>query len=293
MYLYQGSGVAVATPFNADKSVNFAEFARLVEFQIENGTAAIIVCGTTGEGSTLSADERNELIAHAAKTAAGRAKIIGGTGANSTDTAISNARGAQKAGADGLMIVTPYYNRATQGGLIAHYTAIAKAVDLPIILYNVPSRTGMNMEASTMAELAKIPNIVGVKEAAHDIAQAGRIAAICDDNFALYAGNDIEIVPLMALGAQGVISTMANIAPRQIADIVRLCLAGDWAAARKIQLSAIPLIDALFIENNPIPAKAALALMGYNPGGHRLPLTDITPPNLEILRTVMQKYGLI
>jgi len=293
MLLFKGSGVAIATPFNDDKSINYDSFEKLIKFHISEGTDAIIVCGTTGEGATLSYDERDALVAFAAQIAAGRIPVIGGGGSNSTENAIRLSQGARKGGADGLLVVTPFYNKATQKGLIEHYTKIAASVDLPIILYNVPGRTGLNIEPATMEQLAKVENIVGVKEASGDITQIVHIATFCDDNFGLYAGNDYEIVPQMSLGGVGTISATANIIPRDIHEMTRLCAAGNFETARLMQLRAIPLIDAIFIENNPIPAKAALNLMGHNVGGYRLPLSEIEPKNMEVLRKALKNYGLI
>jgi len=291
--LFKGSGVAIVTPFHANGEINFDEFERLIEFQLENNTDALIVCGSTGEGSTLTYDERDALIACAVQKVAGRIPVIGGCGSNSTDNALRLSQGAKASGADALLSVSPFYNKPTHRGLIEHYTKIAKTVDLPIILYNIPGRTGSNIEPATMLELSKIDNISGVKESAGDIVQVARIAALCGDNFDIYAGNDNEILPVLALGGKGTISALANIAPKNVNEMVHSYLRGEHEKARKLQLNAIQLIDMIFCETNPIPVKAALNAMGYNVGGYRLPLTAMNPENFKYLEAVMEDYGLL
>ena len=290
--IFEGSGVAIVTPFN-ENGVNFAEFDRLIEFNIENETDAIIVCGTTGESATMPDKEHVSVIEHCVKRVNGRIPVIGGTGSNDTVHGVELSKMAAATGVDGLLCVTPYYNKATQKGLIKHYEMVANAVDVPIIPYCVPSRTGVNIAPQTAYELSKIDNIVGIKEASGDIVQAMEIRKLCGDDFAIYSGNDDINVPLMSIGAVGTISVLANIAPKQTHDMCKACLDGDFKTAEKIQLKYLDLIKALFCEVNPIPVKAALKLMGFDTGLLRMPLTEIEDKNLEVLKAEMQKCGII
>ena len=293
MSIFTGAGTALVTPMNADGSVNFPKMKELIEFQIENSIDALIICGTTGEASTMSDDVQVECVRFAKEVAAGRCPIIAGAGSNDTAHCIELAQACEKAGADGVLLVTPYYNKATQKGLILHYTAIANAINIPIILYNVPGRTGCNLAPKTVAELAKVENIVAVKEASGNLSQVAEIAALCGPDFDIYSGNDDQILPVLSLGGKGVISVLSNVAPKDTHDMVMNYLNGDTKAATKLQLDAIELIGALFCEVNPIPVKAALNLMGYEVGSCKLPLCDMEPKNLETLKTAMKNYGLI
>ncbi|MBR4283512.1 MAG: 4-hydroxy-tetrahydrodipicolinate synthase [Anaerotignum sp.] len=293
MSIFTGAGTALVTPMNADGSVNFPKMKELIEFQIENSIDALIICGTTGEASTMSDDVQVECVRFAKEVAAGRCPIIAGAGSNDTAHCIELAQACEKAGADGVLLVTPYYNKATQKGLILHYTAIANAINIPIILYNVPGRTGCNLAPKTVAELAKVENIVAVKEASGNLSQVAEIAALCGPDFDIYSGNDDQILPVLSLGGKGVISVLSNVAPKDTHDMVMNYLNGDTKAATKLQLDAIELIGALFCEVNPIPVKAALNLMGYEVGSCKLPLCDMEPKNLETLRTAMTNYGLL
>lgn len=293
MSIFTGAGVALVTPMHADGSVNFDKMKELIEFQIANETDALIICGTTGEASTMSDDVQIECVRFAKEVAAGRVPIIAGAGSNDTAHCIELAQACEKAGADGVLLVTPYYNKATQKGLILHYTAIANAINIPIILYNVPGRTGCNLAPKTVAELAKVKNIIAVKEASGNLSQVAEIASLVGDDFDIYSGNDDQILPVLSLGGKGVISVLSNVAPKQTHDMVMSYLNGDTKTATKLQLDAIELISALFCEVNPIPVKAALNLMGYEVGSCVLPLCDMEEKNLETLRTAMKNYGLI
>lgn len=293
MAIFTGAGVAIVTPMLPNGDVNYDKLEELLEFQIKNGTDAIIICGTTGESSTLTHEEHLNAIRFTAEKVNKRIPVIAGTGSNSTETAIYLSQEAEKYGVDGLLLVSPYYNKATQKGLIAHYTKIANAVSTPIILYNVPSRTSCNILPETVAALVKnVENIVGVKEASGNIAQVGRLMSLADGKIDLYSGNDDQVVPLLSLGGKGVISVLSNIAPRQTHDMVQKFLDGDIAGSRKIQLKALPLIDALFCEVNPIPVKAALNLMGMGAGTLRSPLTEMEPENQKRLAKAMMEFGL-
>lgn len=293
MSIFTGAGTAIVTPFDSSGSINFEMFEKLIEFQIANGIDAIIVCGTTGEAVTLSYKERESLVRFAVETAKGRVPIISGGGSNSTATSIRLCLDGQNAGADGLLCVTPYYNKTTQKGLVAHYAAIAEAVDLPIIVYNVPSRTSLNVEAETALALSKIKGIVGIKESAGDILQAARMAALCGEGFDIYAGNDNEVVPMLSLGGVGCISVLGNVAPKNVRDMVAKFKAGDHEGAKKLQLNAMAMIDALFCEVNPMPVKAMLNLMGYDVGIGRLPLTTLEDESMQQVTKAMTDYGLI
>lgn len=294
MAIFKGSGVAIVTPFKADGEVNYEEFGRQIDFQINNGTDSIIVCGTTGESACLSEEEHLRVIDFCVKHVNHRVPVVAGTGSNCTDTAVYLSQEAEKIGADGLLIVTPYYNKATQHGLIDHYTIIANSVHLPIILYSVKSRTGLNINPETVAHLTKnVPNIVGVKEASGDIGQVAKIMALTDGKIELYSGNDNEVVPVMSLGGIGVISVVANIAPSYMHNLCLNYLNGDIAEARRMQLKVLDLVDALFCEVNPIPVKHAMNIMGMNAGPMRRPLSPMEPENLERLKRSMKDFGLI
>ena len=292
--LFKGSGVAIVTPFDKNGVVDYDTLGKLLEFNIANGTDAIISCGTTGESATMSAEEYKDVIDFTVKKVNKRIPVIVGTGSNNTKLAIEHSKLAESLGADGVLVVSPYYNKTTQDGLIAHFTKIAEAIKIDIILYNIPGRTGMNMEPKTIYELSKVDNIVGVKEASGNIDQVVEIASLCDINsFAIYSGNDSEIVPIMALGGKGVISTMANIIPKETHKITELFFKGDIAESRNLQLKLINLINNLFSETNPIPIKAALNLMKYNVGDPRLPLVPMSENKKANLEKAMKELGLI
>ena len=290
--IFEGCGTAIVTPFTED-GVNFEEFRKLIEFQIENEADAIIVCGTTGEASTMTTEEKKETIKFAIDTIAKRTKVIVGTGSNNTKIAIEMSKFAEEAGADGILVVTPYYNKTTQQGLIAHYTEIAKSVKLPIIMYSVPGRTGVNILPETCKELSKIENIVAIKEASGNISQVAKIASLCQDDLAIYSGNDDQIIPVLSLGGKGVISVLSNVMPKYTHNMAKKYLEGNVEQATKMQLDVIDLIDALFIEVNPIPVKYALNLMGYNFGKPRLPLIELSDKNKNLMEEVMKKHQLI
>ena len=293
MAIFKGAGVAIVTPMTADGEVNYEVLGEMLEAQIAGGTDAIIICGTTGESATLSEEEHSAIIRYAIKKVNKRIPVIAGTGSNCTATAIKLSKEAEKDGADGLLLVTPYYNKATQKGLIAHYTAIAKAVSLPIILYNVPSRTGCNLQPETIAALVKnVKNIVGVKEASGNISQIAKVKLLCGDDIDLYSGNDDQVVPILSLGGIGVISVLSNVAPKETHNMVMDYLNGDVDKARQMQLKAIPLIDALFSEVNPIPVKKALNLMGWEAGPLRAPLTEMEASHAEVLKKTMKDFGI-
>lgn len=294
MSVFKGAGVAIVTPMKANGEVNYERFADLIEFQIENGTDAIIVCGTTGEASTLSHEEHLDVIKYCTKKVAGRVPVIAGTGSNSTETAVYLSTEAEKYGVDGLLLVSPYYNKATQNGLYTHFKTVADAVKLPIILYNVPSRTGCNILPDTIVRLVtEVENIVGVKEASGNISQIARLAAKAGGRVDIYSGNDDQIVPILSLGGIGVISVLSNIAPRQTHDICEKYFAGDVKGSMELQLKAMDLCDALFCEVNPIPVKKALNLMGMEAGGLRLPLTEMEEANAKKLEKAMKDFGLL
>ena len=293
MAIFKGAGVAIVTPMYEDGSVNYDKLAELLEEQIAGGTDAIIICGTTGESATMSEAEHSKVIKFAIDKVAKRIPVIAGTGSNCTQTAIELSKQAEADGADALLLVTPYYNKATQKGLIAHYTAIAESVSLPIIMYNVPSRTGCNIQPETAAYLAKnVKNIVAIKEASGNISQVAKIKALAGDSLDIYSGNDDQVIPLLALGGIGVISVLSNVAPKQTHDMVMEYLEGDREKALKIQLDALPLIDALFCEVNPIPVKAALNLMGKEVGPLRAPLTTMEEAHQQTLAQAMKDFGI-
>lgn len=294
MAIFKGAGVAIVTPMHENGQVNYEKLEELLEFQIAGGTDAIIICGTTGESSTLTEEEHLDAIRFTVDKVAKRIPVIAGTGSNCTETAIALSKDAASYGVDGLLVVTPYYNKATQKGLIQHYTAIAEAVpDTPIIVYNVPSRTGCNVQPATMAYLAKnVKNIVGLKAASGDLSQIAKTMSLSDGQLDLYSGNDDQVLPILSLGGSGVISVLSNVAPRQTHDMVMKFLEGDLKAAAKLQLDAIPLINALFCEVNPIPVKTAMNLMGMQVGPLRLPLCEMEPENAQRLAKALQDYGI-
>ena len=294
MAIFKGAGVALVTPMNEDGSVNFEKIEELVEFQIANGTDAIIACDTTGESATLPIEEHLQVVKRCIEVANKRVPVIAGAGSNSTASALYTSTESEKMGADGLLWVTPYYNKATQNGLIKHYTTLAEAVKIPAILYNVGSRTGINMAPSTTAALFKnVDNIVAIKEASGNISQVAEIMNLTDGKIDLYSGNDDQIVPVLSLGGIGVISVLSNVAPQETHDIVAKYLEGDVAGSRDLQLKLIPLIKALFCEVNPIPVKAAMNMMGMNVGSLRLPLTEMEDQNKAVLEQELRKAGLV
>lgn len=296
MAIFTGAGVAIVTPMNADGSVNFDKLGETIEYQIANKTDAIIICGTTGESSTLTHKEHLACIKYAVDKVAKRIPVVAGTGSNCTETAIYLSTEAEKYGVDGLLIVTPYYNKATQNGLVEHFTSVANSVKVPIILYNVPSRTGCNILPETAIKIAKkASNVVAIKEASGNISQVAKLANLIRENkleFDIYSGNDDQIVPVLSLGGKGVISVLSNIAPEKTHNIVAKYLEGDVKESLKLQLEALNVIDALFCEVNPIPVKAALNMMGFNVGPLRKPLTEIEDVHKETLKAAMTSYGI-
>lgn len=294
MAIFKGAGVAIVTPMKENLEINYDKLDEMLEEQIAGGTDAIIICGTTGESATMTEAEHSEAIRFTIERVNYRIPVIAGTGSNCTRTAVELSKEAEKDGADGLLLVTPYYNKATQNGLIAHYTQICNEVNLPAILYNVPSRTGCNIQPKTLAQLVKnVDNIVGVKEASGNIGAVAQIMHLCDGNIDLYSGNDDQVVPLMSLGGIGVISVLSNVAPAYVHDMVYRYLSGDVEGSRKMQLDALPMCDALFCEVNPIPVKAALNLMGKEVGPLRAPLTEIEPAHKDVLEKAMKDFGLL
>lgn len=291
MRMFEGSGVALITPFK-NNEVDYQMLGEIIDWQIKKGTDSIIICGTTGESATMSHEERKNVIEFAVKRTNKRIPVIAGTGSNNTSYAIELSKFAEEVGVDGLLIVTPYYNKTTQKGAIEHYKAIAKNVNLPIILYNVPGRTGMNLLPKTIYELSKTPNIVGIKEASGDIGLVAQIASLCGDDFYIYSGNDDMTVPILSLGGKGVISVVANILPGDTHHMVMEYLNGNVEKSRKLQLKMNGLINALFIETNPIPVKTAMNLMGMGAGELRLPLTNMEEENLKVLINMMKEYGI-
>ena len=293
MAIFEGAGVALVTPMNDDGSVNYTELQKLTEWQVQEGVDAIIACGTTGEASTLKDEEHIKVIETVVKQVAGRIPVIGGTGSNDTAHGIHLAKEAEKAGADALLVVTPYYNKATKSSLVAHYEAICSQTSLPVILYSIAGRTGMNLTPEMVARLKEIPNVQGIKEASGDISQIVAIATLVDDNFALYSGNDDQVLPLLSVGGSGVISTIANLLPKETSTMVHDYLEGNWQAAQKIQLAQLPLINAIFTEVNPVPVKAAVSLLGKCSMNYRLPLGVPAASTLETLKKAMKDYGLL
>ena len=290
--IFKGCGTAIITPFT-ENGVNLEEFGKMIEKQIAEGADALIVCGTTGEASTMTLEERKETIKFAIEKANKRIPIIAGTGGNCTANAIEMSKWAEEAGADAVLVVTPYYNKTTQEGLVAHYKAIAESITIPIILYSVPSRTGVNILPATCKELSKIDNIVAIKEASGDLSQIAAIAALCRDDLTIYSGNDDQILPILSLGGVGVISVLSNIIPKDVHDMVTSYLEGDIKKATKLQLDTLNLTKKLFSEVNPIPVKAAYNMIGFNAGIPRLPLIEMTKDGQKELKKALQEYGVI
>lgn len=293
MSIFTGAGVALITPMQEDGSINYTEMERIINDQIANGTDAIVVCGTTGEASTMTHGEHIETIKACVEMTKKRVPVIAGSGSNCTKTAVYLSKEAQNVGADGLLVVSPYYNKATQNGLKAHFTEIAKNVDIPILLYNIQGRTGVNIKPETIASLVKeVDNIVGVKEASGDISQVAEILALTQGDAAVYSGNDDQIVPIVALGGKGVISVLSHVIPRETHDMVAKMMAGDVKGSSELQLKYLPLVKALFSEVNPIPVKAAMNMMGYHVGSLRMPLSEMEDANKKVLRQAMIDAGI-
>lgn len=293
MSIFTGAGVAIVTPFNSDETINYNKLDELLDYHCTHGTDAIIICGTTGESATMTEEEHMQCVKFAIDRVKGRIPVIAGTGSNCTRTAIDMSKEAADYGADGLLLVTPYYNKATQAGLIGHYTAVAKEAKAPIIMYSVASRTGCNIEPATVAELVKnVDNIVAVKEASGNISQVAKIMALTDGNIDLYSGNDDQIVPMLSLGAKGVISVLSNVAPQETHDICEKFFNGDVKGSAALQLKALPLIEQLFCEVNPIPVKKAMQLMGVECGSLRMPLTEISKEHEQALAKAMKDFGI-
>lgn len=294
MAIFTGAGVAIVTPFKENGEVNYEKFAELLEFQIKNSTDAIIVCGTTGEASTLTHEEHLDVIKYCVEKVAGRIPVIAGTGSNCTETAIYLSTEAEKYGVDGLLLVTPYYNKATQKGLYNHFKAVADAVKIPIILYNVPGRTGCNILPETAVKLcSEVENIVGIKEASGNISQVTKLMSLADGKVDLYSGNDDQIVPLLAMGGKGVISVLSNVAPKETHEICQKFFDGDVEGSCELQLKTIELYDALFCEVNPIPVKKALNLMGMEVGSLRMPLSEMDDANVPKMEKALKNFGII
>ena len=293
MAIFEGAGVALITPMNEDGSVNYNKLEEILEEQIAGGTDCIIACGTTGEASTLTVEEHLDVIKRTIEIVNKRIPVIAGTGSNSTETAVEFSKEAQEYGADGVLVVSPYYNKATQKGLIQHFSAIANAIDIPVVLYNIPGRTGVNIEPETIAHLVNnVPNIVGVKEASGNFSNAIKTLRLCPE-IDMYSGNDDQVVPLMSIGAKGVISVLSNVAPRQTHDMCQAALDGDFVKARKMQIEALDVVENLFTEVNPIPVKAAMNLQGKNVGPLRLPLTQMEKAHEDALAKAMKEYGIL
>lgn len=294
MSIFTGAGVALVTPFKEDLSVDYDQLEKFIDFQIDNGTDSIVICGTSGEASTMSHDEQIEVVSACVSHVNGRVPVIAGAGANCTDEALNLAKRSEKAGADGLLVVTPYYNKATQKGLEEYYTTVGNSVDIPIIMYNVPGRTGTNIQPATAVKIAKsVDNIVAIKEASGDIGQVATLAALADGCLDIYSGNDDEVVPLLALGGKGVISVLSNVAPRETHDMVMKFLEGDVKGSLDIQLKYMDVIHNLFSEVNPIPAKRAVAEMGYCKNIVRRPLTEMEEDHAQVLIQSMKEAGIL
>ena len=291
--VFTGSGVALVTPMHPDLSVNYEKLSELIEFQIQNRTDAIVITGTTGEASTLTDEEHLQVIRHTVECVHGRIPVVAGTGSNHTDYSLWLSKEAKQAGADGLLLVTPYYNKTSQAGLVAHFTAMAEAGGIPVIVYNVPSRTGLNIAPETALELSKHPLINGIKEASGNISQVAKIAALCGDELNIYSGNDDQVVPLLALGGKGVISVVSNVAPELVHNCCQAFFDGDTAKARDLQLEMLPLSDALFCEVNPIPIKYAMNLLGWEAGECRLPLVEPSEAHQAQIENTLRAAGLI
>jgi len=294
MSIFKGVATAIATPFSADGKINYKVFDQLIEFQIENGVDAIVVAGTSGEASTLTHGEHLHLIRHCVQIVDGRIPVIAGTGSNSTETAVMLSLEAQKAGVDGVLVVSPYYNKATQKGLYEHFKIIAESIQIPVLLYNVPGRTGCNIQPETVVRLCHdVKNIVGIKEASGNISQIAKLISLAEGKIDVYSGNDDQIVPILSLGGSGVISVLSNIAPRQTRDICRFYFNGKTAESAKLQIKSIELINALFCEVNPIPVRSGLDFMGYEMGKPRMPLTEMEEENQKLLKQAMKNYGIL
>ena len=291
--IFVGAGVAIITPFTEDNKINFPKLEELINYQIENGTDAIVICGTTGESATLSHEEHTEAIRFTVETVAHRIPVIAGTGSNDTAYALHLSNEAEKIGVDGLLMVTPYYNKASQAGLIKHYTYLADRVSTPIIIYNVPSRTGCDVKPETYAELSKHKMIYAAKEASGNISSIAKTISLCEKDFTIYSGNDDQITAIMSLGGKGVISVLSNVAPQVAHDIAASALAGDFEQSRKLQIEYLQLCNALFMDVNPIPVKQAMNMMGFDAGPLRMPLCEMNEANTAKLKSVMEKYGLI
>lgn len=290
--IFTGMATAIVTPMHTDGSIDYEALSRFVEFQIGSGINALVVMGTTGENATIEPEDQKKVIAYTVEKVAGRVPVIAGTGTNNTEHVLHNTRNACQEGADAILVVTPYYNKATQNGLVTHFTAVADESTLPVILYNVPSRTGCNLLPKTVAKLSEHPNIAAIKEATGSLAQMIEIMHLCGDKIDVYSGEDGLTVPMMAMGAKGTISVLSNVAPRQSVAMTDACLRGDYAAAAKMQCDLLPLINALFSEVNPIPAKAATAAMGFGADALRLPLTSMEEQNRAVLFAEMRKLGI-
>ena len=294
MSIFTGAGVAIITPFNEDGSVNYEEFGRIIDDQINGGSDAIIVCGTTGESSTMDHDEHIEVIKYCVEKVAGRVPVIAGSGSNCTREAINISKRAEEVGANGLLCVTPYYNKCTQEGLYQYYKAISDAVNIPIIMYNIPGRTGTTIQPETAVRIAKdVKNVVAIKEASGNISAVAKLAALADGCIDIYSGNDDQVLPILSLGGKGVISVWSHVAPKKVHDMVYAYLNGDTATATKLQLEAIDVIGALFCEVNPIPVKAAMNMLGYNAGPVRAPLTELSDAHKELLEKALKDYGVL
>lgn len=292
MSIFQGSAVAIVTPFNED-GVNFKKLEELLEWHVKEGTDAIVICGTTGEATTMTEKEKKDTIKFTVDVINKRIPVIAGTGSNNTASAISMSKYAESVGADGLLVITPYYNKTTQKGLVKHFSAINSEVKTPIILYNVPGRTGVNIAPNTLVELSKLSNVVGIKEASGNISQIVQMKALCRDSIDIYSGNDDQIVSIMALGGKGVISVLANILPSKVHEIAEKCLNNNFKEALDIQLDTLALTNALFVETNPIPVKTAMNLMGFEVGGLRLPLCEMEIKNEDLLKAVLKDNKLM
>ena len=294
MSIFPGAGVAIITPFNEDGSVNYEEFGRIIDDQINGGSDAIIVCGTTGESSTMDHDEHIEVIKYCVEKVAGRVPVIAGSGSNCTREAINISKRAEEVGANGLLCVTPYYNKCTQEGLYQYYKAISDAVNIPIIMYNIPGRTGTTIQPETAVRIAKeVKNVVAIKEASGNISAVAKLAALADGCIDIYSGNDDQVLPILSLGGKGVISVWSHVAPKKVHDMVYAYLNGDTATATKLQLEAIDVIGALFCEVNPIPVKAAMNMLGYKAGPVRAPLTELSDAHKELLEKALKDYGVL
>ena len=294
MSIFTGAGVAIITPFNDDDTVNYEEFGRIIDDQIANSTDAIIVCGTTGESSTMPDEEHVSVIKYCVDKVAGRVPVIAGTGSNCTREAVNMSKKAEKVGADGLLCVTPYYNKCTQDGLYEYYKAISDAVNIPIIMYNVPSRTGTTIQPETAVRIAKeVKNVVAIKEASGNISAVAKLASLANGCIDIYSGNDDQVLPILSLGGKGVISVWSHVAPKKVHDMVYAFLDGDIETAQKLQLEAIDVIGALFCEVNPIPVKAAMNMLGYKAGTVRAPLTELTDAHKEVLKKALKDYGVL